>query len=153
MRHKTKIPSSRKKICHPSMVAVGIYVEGEAMPIEILLERAPTPDKFPRELVPYLTDYMARGFNSVASAARLKLGDLLRKARGRPIDPAVQQVGQEAAKLRKEGLTYGQIALKLCLRRTEHGHRCDKACADGIRQAAKPYLNVARGMPHKQREK
>jgi hypothetical protein len=128
-----KKPKSQQEV---PAAQVGIFIGGEL--VEGLVE--PVPDDFPAELVPYLSDFMARGINAAMVALRAKPQDWLRRARGRPIDAAVQQLGQEAAKLHKEGLTYGQIALRLCPRKTEPGHRCGKNCADRIRQAAKAYL-------------
>jgi hypothetical protein len=132
MRHKTGRNRSKKV----PAAQVGIFIDGEL--VEGFVE--PVPDDFPPELVPHLADFMARGINAAMVALRAKPQDWLRRARGRPIAAAVQQLGQEAARLRKEGLTYGQIALRLCPRKAEPGHRCGKNCADRIRQAAKAYL-------------
>lgn len=63
-----------------------------------------------------------------------------KRKRGRPTNQEIQRLGKEAAKLRGKDLTYGQIARRVCPRRSEHGHRCGKNCADRIRQAAKRYL-------------
>jgi len=62
---------------------------------------------------------------------------------GRPTEPKVQRLGQEAAKLRQlgAGRTWGQIHLKLCPTKGKHTpDDSSKRCQDRIRLAAQPYL-------------
>jgi len=132
MRQKT----SRNRGKKVPAVQVGIFIGRQL--VEGLVERV--PDQFPPELAPHLADFMSRGVNAAIDALRAKPRDWLRRVRGRPIDPAVQKLGQEAAQLHKEGLTYGQIARQLCPRKKQAGHWCGKRCADRIRQAARAYL-------------
>lgn len=69
--------------------------------------------------------------------AGLHLGPI---RRGRPASPQVQEQGRRAAELFKQGKTWGEIAHRLCLRKIEPGHKCNKLCADRLRQSAQPYL-------------
>ena len=59
---------------------------------------------------------------------------------GRPIDRKIQDRGRNAARLRIEGKTWGQVAKTLCPQRGDEGHRCDKRCVDRLRQSAQRYL-------------
>lgn len=90
------------------------------------------PKGFPSEYLPVLSEFMADGFNEAIRIARLG-----KKARGRPINQKARDQGREAKLLREQGLTYGQIATRLCLERREAGHTCGKTCADLIRQRSK----------------
>lgn len=115
-------------------VTIEIFVGDDDFPENVISE--PVPQEFPREHISELASFMSKGFN----AAIANWPRLTRKAHGRPLSPEVQRIGQEAAKLRMDGLTYGQIALQLCPKRKKSRHKCNKACADRIRQAAKIYL-------------
>jgi hypothetical protein len=130
--------SHLKKVGPQIQVAIGIYVEGEASPLEVLLE--PIPNDFPSKLIPHLAEYMARGFNyGIKEGAFINSSG--KRPRGRPIDAAVHDRGREAARLHKEGLSYGKIAQRLCPKRSEKGHTCNRLCADRLRHSAKVHLD------------
>jgi hypothetical protein len=59
--------------------------------------------------------------------------------RGRPTDPNLSSLYRAAAELHAQGMSWMQIARKLCPRRGE-GHRCNKHCADRFRNGALQYL-------------
>jgi hypothetical protein len=127
-------------------ITIGVFVEDEEFPeYPIQVFEEPVPTRFPKKLVKYLADFMARGFNG-AIREWPQISRLNKRAVGRPLNPAVQRIGEEAAKLHSEGLSYGQVARKLCPHRGQQ-HKCDKKCSDRIRQAAKPFLK-ARGTTH-----
>jgi hypothetical protein len=130
--------SHSKKAGNQTQVAMGIYVEGEESPLEVLLQ--PVPNDFPPKLIPHLAEYMARGFNYGIEEGAF-MNSLGKRPRGRPIDAAEHDRGREAARLRKRGLTFGEIAKKLCPKRGETGHACDRLCADRLRHSAKVYLH------------
>jgi hypothetical protein len=76
------------------------------------------------------------------SAKQLAVSHLPPAKRGRHSSQKVGDLGQKAARLRKRGSSFGAIAQKLCEHKIEPGHRCNKACADRIRQRALPYLSA-----------
>jgi hypothetical protein len=119
-------------------VSIGLFLGDDEFPVKVLEE--PVPSNFPKKLLFHLADYMARGFNGAIRETAL-IRKLSAKPVGRPIDPEVQRIGREAAKLREQGFTYGEIARKLCSRKVQPLHRCDKKCADRIQKAARPYVS------------
>jgi hypothetical protein len=125
---------------NPSEIAIGLFDENRETPLEVIREVAPAG--FPSALLHHLADFMARGFNAACNRQPERVLDLSEFApspRGRRTDPEIERRGQQAAKLHKEGLTYGQIASRLCPKRQCKGHHCVKKCADRIRQEAKSY--------------
>jgi hypothetical protein len=82
------------------------------------------------------------GERMAESAKQRILAHLPPATRGRRPSREVQESGRKAAKLFKQGYTDGEVARKICERRGEPGHRCDKRCADRIRQRAQPYLSA-----------
>jgi hypothetical protein len=108
----------------------------------------PAPEGFPPELFPHLADFWKRGFNATIPCSDTHSADQpvkevslaeFAEPRGRPIDDESEREGREAAKLRREGLSFGQIALRVCRHRNERRHRCKKPCNDRIRQAMQQY--------------
>jgi hypothetical protein len=125
----------------PLQISVEICLNGKK---ETLVESA--PEGFPKDLLPHLADFLKRGFNAACERLSCEtfpsLAGLALDPRGRLIDPEVERIGREAFKLHQEGLTYGQIARKVCTKRGQPGHNpCRKRCADRIRQAARQYEN------------
>ena len=59
---------------------------------------------------------------------------------GRTPSRELQDLGRKAAELYNQGHSFGEVARRLCLRKSMPGHECDKNCADRIRQIAQPYL-------------
>jgi hypothetical protein len=59
---------------------------------------------------------------------------------GRTPSREFQDLGRRAAELYNQVHSWGEVALRLCLRKSLPEHKCDKNCADRIRQIAKPYL-------------
>jgi hypothetical protein len=125
---------------NPSEVAIGIFNEGRDIPSKVI--REPAPVGFLPELLPHLADFMARGFNAACDPEPdkvLDLSQLVPSPRGRRSDSDAELRAQQAVKLHSEGKTYRQIALRLCPKKQLKTHRCNKKCADRIRQEAKFY--------------
>ena len=122
---------------NPSEIVIGVFEGGKDVPHKVIREIA--PDGFPVDLLPHLADFMARGFNAAYADEGLDPSDFMSSPRGRRSHPAIEQRGLQAAKLRKEGYTYGEITIRLCPERPQEGHRCNKKCVDRIRQEAKFY--------------
>jgi hypothetical protein len=113
----------------------------------------PAPEGFPPEFFPHLAEFWKRGFTAClrrreAQAKdadeclqKVDLSALAAPLSGRPANPEIQKRGKLASELHEQGLTYGEIALQLCPRRTERHHRHSKKCADRIQQEAKDYEN------------
>lgn len=123
----------------PQIVRVEIPVLGEKEPV--VLEE-PAPKGFPPNLLRYLAEYLERGFRAGHAHKAQEMPDIDELAfeptkQRRPPDPRVDEQGRLGAKLRRQGLTYGEIAVRLCERRGKPGHRCGKRCSDRIRQAIK----------------
>lgn len=123
----------------PSEIQVEVLLNGKK---EVL--REPVPEGFPPELIPCLADYMERGFRAGLKASHLlDIPSLVEFAKipglGRPVNAENEREGREAAKLRKDGLTFGQIARQVCRYRSKPTHHCKKKCADRIRQTVKQY--------------
>jgi hypothetical protein len=103
----------------------------------------PAPPGFPLEWTRALLEYMRR-VQSQDDKAPDELLTWLKQALarppGRPPDPRVHSVGQDAAKLhaKNKKLTWGQIAHRLCPLRGRD-HRCTQKCVDRIYQAAKNF--------------
>jgi hypothetical protein len=88
----------------------------------------------------HLREYRRRTEANAKQSARATLQHLGPVKAGRPPSREVQERGKRAARLFDKGLTGGQVAQRLCDRKSEPRHRCSKRCADRIRQRAKPYL-------------
>lgn len=127
-------------------VQIELTVNGEK---KVFRELA--PNGVPPELVPHLADFWKRGFTAHVERRRdspvsdgaesVDLSGFAAPLSGRPVNPEVHGRGRKATELHAKGLTYGQIALKLCSERTDRSHTCGKKCADRIRQEANDYLN------------
>jgi hypothetical protein len=123
-----------------SEIAIELFDENRDMRLEVIRETAPAG--FPPELLHYLADFMARGFNAAFDdqvERVLDLSDLVPSPRGRRSNSDAELRAQQAVKLHNEGKTYLQIALRLCPKKQLKTHRCNKRCADRIRQEAKLY--------------
>ena len=140
----TRRTTRQKSIDEPPQIVAEVLINEE----KVML-REPAPEGFPRKLFPYLADYMRRGFIAALSRRsspdvqdfeEIDLAPYAAPLSGRPVNPEVQELGRNAARLRRGGLTYGQIARQLCPLKNAQGHHCGRRCADRIRQAAKPYL-------------
>jgi hypothetical protein len=133
-----------KKADEPLEIVVEIPIGDEKA---VLRERV--PKGFPPELTPHLADFMERGFRAARALLLSPYGqpsqqlpsivDLAESARGRPMDDETEREGREGAKLRRSGLTFGQMARQVCRYRSKPAHRCKKQCNDRIRQAVKTY--------------
>jgi hypothetical protein len=139
---------SKKKRARKTDVASQIQVEVSVNEEKkVFLE--PAPEGFPLELFPHLADFWKRGYNSYLAGRQtaevgddaevVNLSDVAAPLSGRPVDYAVQERARKATALRRQGLSYGKIALQLCPERVDRHHRCVKNCADRIRQAVKAY--------------
>jgi len=104
--------------------------------------REPAPTGIPSKLLPQLADFFLRGFEAARArfSPPISLEGFDVESRGRPVEDEAEREGREAARLRNEGLTFGQIARQVCRYRGRPGHRCKKPCADRIRQAHQSYL-------------
>jgi hypothetical protein len=126
-------------------VTIGVYVEEqgyEEFPTEVLSVLA--PEGFPDKLLPYLAEFMAKGFNAAIRNWAGRRSLLNKNPIGRPISLKVQQVAQHAAQLKQEHpmWSWGRIALVVCPKKGQPRHDCVKErCDNRIRQAAKRYLN------------
>lgn len=90
----------------------------------------------------HLREYRARAEENAIQIARYRLSYLGPVKSGRPASREVEELGRKAAKLFDKGMTGGEVAKHLCPRRKDDPkHRCNKLCADRIRQNAKPYLS------------
>jgi hypothetical protein len=132
-----------KKADVPLQIRIEVPVSGETKVFQ-----EPVPEGFPPELFPHLADFWKRGFSAATTRSdspgvelcgeEVSLADFA-ESRGRPIDDESEREGREAAKLRKKGPTFGEIARRVCRHRHERGHRCKKPCTDRIRQAMQQY--------------
>jgi hypothetical protein len=128
---------SAKERREPSDIAIGLYRRGEAEPYETILKEV--PKDFPAHLVPILSEFFCDGFETgviYTEDPRLRI----RRRKGRRHNPVVKNLGQVAATLHESGLSYGEVALQHCEKKSEPGHVCDKKCADRMRQRAQPFL-------------
>ena len=133
------MPRRGRKTAHPSQIEIKVPISGR-----IDLFQEPAPKGFPSKLLPHLSDFFVRGFNAARARFEttevLSLADLAPETRGRPVDYAAEQEARQAAPLRAKGLTFGQIAAKVCRYRSAPGHHCNKRCADRIGKAHDSYL-------------
>ena len=118
---------------------------------ERIVFREALPDGFPSELIPHLQDFWHRGFaaylerrNATQTVVQSEgevtdVSELAPPSSGRPASDDVYDQGQRADALKAKGFTYGQIAAKICPERVNRHHRCNKKCADRIRQQAESY--------------
>src|SRR5215472_6201683 len=98
---------------NPSQIAVGIFLDSNDKPLYLLREAV--PEGVAPELLHYLAEYMAKGYNTAREETEIPpLDEFIIPMRGRSIDPEVQERGQKAAKLKATGLTWGKVAMKLC---------------------------------------
>lgn len=126
------------------------YYRGEISNKEFLQAQASIPNRFkpiapPRWLPPevawLLTQYLDRlesGRKGAAKEVVRWLEKRLAAPRGRPLSSQTYSIGQEAATLHDDGLSWMRIARKICPDRGA-GHTCSKNCADKIRQAAEAF--------------
>jgi len=130
----------KKKADKPSEIVAKVAINGEEVEL-----KEPAPKGFPPRLYAFVGDCMRRAFEAGYQRGvqqpleTISLADLASSS-GRPLEPQVEDQGRRAAQLREEGLTYGQIATRLCYKKSEPHHRCGKRCADRIRQAHQSYV-------------
>jgi hypothetical protein len=115
-------------------ISIGLVRKGESEPYEIVVKEI--PKGFPADYLPKLGEFYRDGFSDgqiFTQHPRLRIPP----RRGRAVDPVARRLGEMALRLRNQGLSYGQIALRICEKKDEEGHQCDRKCADRMRQRAR----------------
>ena len=105
------------------------------------LKLIPPPPWADQEVACKILDWLRKANKQHPGAAEKFISwlqKMLSAPRGRPVDPTLVPVAQEAARLKAKGLTWGQVASKVCPQRHAKNHQCTKnRCADRIRLLVK----------------
>jgi hypothetical protein len=122
-----------------SQVELEIVVDGKTRVL-----RVPAPKGFPRRLIPILADFMRLGFEYCRARLEFKVAPsyvpFAPSLRGRHSKTELDGLGRKIDVLRKEGRSYGDISRRICPKKQQSKHHCEKGCNDRIRQVHRYWL-------------